>query len=363
MTPAICLIQPPFVQLNSPYPSIYYLRSFLEKQGRPVLVRDHSIALFNRIFCREGLERIFSDARRVYETGIKAAPASGENPLHIPDFSDKDIRRGVKRFLSEEGRWLSSIDRLTAFLRGGDREWGHFLALANGALPGGPRFDAALAALGGEAAPDQAPLLASAQLADLADFITVTLDPGFSLIRYLPHIAGRGFRDFSGVKKSLNGYIPAVFYRPWLEEEWRTLESSLFQKPPGPPTPTEAPATSRAGQATASGRPPQSPLSPAGVILGITIPFSGCLAGALACAESAKSFFGARALTVAGGGYVNTELRFIGDEQFFDYFDYLSLDRGYGSWEAILERAASGETPALTRPSTRPSTARQKQGA
>ena len=48
----IVLIQPPLVQLNSPYPSIYYLRSFLAKGGHEVKTRDHSIALFEKIFSR-----------------------------------------------------------------------------------------------------------------------------------------------------------------------------------------------------------------------------------------------------------------------------------------------------------------------
>jgi hypothetical protein len=133
----ICLIQPPLVQLNSPYPSLYYLKTFLEKKGRRVLVRDHSIALFERIFCRPGLERIFADAEAAF-TG--ASPAGD-----LWDRNNKHIAYNIERFLSEQDRWLSCIDRLIDFLRGRDREFGHFLALANGVLPGGPRFDEYLA--------------------------------------------------------------------------------------------------------------------------------------------------------------------------------------------------------------------------
>jgi hypothetical protein len=48
---------------------------------------------------------------------------------------------------------------------------------------------------------------------------------------------------------------------------------------------------------------------------------------------------------------VNTELRFLEARGFFEFFDYLSFDRGYGSLEAILEHrgGAPGETLYKTR--------------
>ncbi|GHT99158.1 radical SAM protein [Spirochaetia bacterium] len=298
----IYLAQPPFVQLNTPYPAIYYLRSFLEARGERTVVSDHSIGLFGRIFCEAGLARIFADARTVY-TGRT--------------FNNKNVIDNVERFLSEEALWRSCIDRLVAFLRGADREWGHFLSLANGTLPGGPRFDACLASMDGQPSPDAAPLLASKLLEDLADFITVTLDPAFALIKYAPSLAqtpGAGLRAFSAVVESMNGYMLRSFYRPFLDDEWTALENSIADEK---------------------------------LVIGCTIPFPGCLSGALVCAESAKRRFGERAVTVAGGGYVNTELRAMSDGRFFDYFDYLSFDRGYGSLEAILEHISTREEPAV----------------
>ncbi|MDR2136494.1 MAG: radical SAM protein, partial [Treponema sp.] len=104
----ILLIQPPFVQLNGPYPSLYYLRGFLAAYGHELSIRDHSIGLFGRIFCRAGLERIFGDAE-----ALLAGPGGGP---------DKQTRETAARFLSESGRWISCIDRLINFLRGRDRE-------------------------------------------------------------------------------------------------------------------------------------------------------------------------------------------------------------------------------------------------
>ncbi|MFP3043773.1 radical SAM protein [Treponema primitia] len=288
-----CLVQPPLVQLNSPYPAPYYLKTFLEGRGYQVRVQDHSIGLFERIFCRSGLERIFVDAQKAGKP------------------KNKNVFYNIDRFLSEEDRWLSSIDRLIDFLRGRDREFGHLLALANGVLPGGPRFDACLDSLDGNPLSDDAPLLASKLLADLADFITVTVDPSFSLVRYAGSVSA-GLRDFSAVEQGLNSYILREFYRPLLEDHWDALDRLI-----------------------AAGNDP--------LTIGVTIPFPGCLAGALVCAASAKARYGSNVTTIAGGGYVNTELRFMDELAFFNYFDYLSFDRGYGSLAAILEH--TGDTP------------------
>ncbi|MDR2759530.1 MAG: radical SAM protein [Spirochaetaceae bacterium] len=340
----IYLVQPPLVQLNAPYPAPYYLKAFLDARGYRTRVLDHSIGLFERIFCRTGLEKIFTDARRIYQN--RGLPADGGEGF-VPDLSSPYVLYQTERFLSEEDRWLSTIGRLVRFLQGRDREWGHFLSLANGVLPGGPRFDACLASLGGNPPPDAAPLLASKLLADLVDFISSILDPSFSLVRYAEAPAP-AFRDslrrghtpahrdetkgmapesntlreqytpsacagvdFAAVKNSPDHYIMAEFYRPLLEEVWG---ETLLARGPDRPNPGET------------------------ILLVITIPFSGCLAGALTCAVSAKGHFGEACTAIAGGGYVNTELRFLEDETFFDYFDYLAFDRGYGSLEAILHR-------------------------
>ena len=298
----IILVQPPFVQLNGPYPAPYYLKAFLEKRGQSVTVLDHSIGLFERIFSRAGLEQIFSDASIV----------------SVRDRANIDI---IERFLSGKDLWLNSIDRLTAFLRGRDHEWGHFLALSNGCLPGGPRTDAYLAERDGNLKADEVTIFATKLLSDLADFITCTLDSGFSLVRYAPVMEASlkaGFRDFATVQKSLDGYIMNNFYRPLLAEEWKKLESN--------------------GEIGTSQGAANSPF-----LLGLTIPFPGCLSGALVCAESAKKRFGAAVRTAAGGGFVNTELRFCNNPDFFEYFDYVSFDRGYGSMVSILEHIKAGE--------------------
>jgi len=278
------------VQLNGPYPAIYYQRAFLESRGWQVETADHSIGLFERIFCPQGLCRIFARAEAVYRKEAK-------------NF-DRRERAYIERFLSEADRWQAVIPRLTAFLRGRRRETAHLLALANGFFPTGPRGDRFLQDSGGEITVDAAGRLATALLEDLSDFITETVDPAFALIRYLPALpAGffNIFKDFEQVRAACRGFIMEEFYRPFLEEQWYSLLEKRGEKTPD--------------------------------ALGITIPFPGCLAGALVCAWSAKKYF-PRCRVLAGGGYVNTELRFLEkNSPFFEYIDELAYDRGYDAWE------------------------------
>ncbi|MDL2228970.1 radical SAM protein [Treponema sp. OttesenSCG-928-L16] len=305
----IYLIQPPFVQLNAPYPSLYYLKSFLNGQGLHAEVRDHSIGLFERIFSKPGLEKIFAGARTAYYEGTLFSEGQSFPVRNLLSSHEKYM---AERFLSEEHLWINSIDRLVDFLRGRDREFAHLLALANGILPGGPRTGAFLESVQGRILPDEAPLMASAMLADMADFITALLDPSFSLIRYAEHL-GASVHEFEKASSGTGGYILQAFYLPYLLEEWEEIRRTAGRKKEGK------------------------------LFFLFTLPFPGCLSGALLCAESAKRSFGSEAVCIAGGGYVNTELRTLEDPAFFDYFDYLCFDRGYGALAAVLDHVKTGE--------------------
>lgn len=293
----VLLVQPPFVQLNAPYPAPYYLKSFLDARGVRTLAADHSIGLFERIFCRRGLETVFSAARPVIEARLSRPPA---------DAADEEVRRGLSLCLSQSRAWTAAADRLAAFLRGADREFGHLLSAANGALPYGARTERLLDSLGGQPRPDDARRIATALLSDLADLIAGTLDGGFSLVRYGESLAA-SVRGFSAVEPAADGWTLRTFYEPLLSAEWDRAEAAF--------TPTE-----------------DDPF-----LLACTVPFPGCLAGALAAARSAKTRFGARVRTAAGGGYVNTELRSLRSARFFDYFDFLCFDRGYGALAALTD--------------------------
>jgi len=76
-------------------------------------------------------------------------------------------------------------------------------------------------------------------------------------------------------------------------------------------------------------------------LVAITVPFPGCLFGALAIARRIRQTC-ASVNIVLGGGYVNTELRELTDPAIFDYVDFITLDSGM----LPLLRIAEGAEPA-----------------
>ena len=64
------IIQPPLVQLNTPYPSGAYLSSFFKTVYKDYKIQgtvkwlDLSTELFHEIFCRNGLSLIFEKSKK-----------------------------------------------------------------------------------------------------------------------------------------------------------------------------------------------------------------------------------------------------------------------------------------------------------
>jgi hypothetical protein len=298
------LIQPPFTQLNTPYPAIHYLEAFLRGQGLETAAFDHSIELYRLLFSRKGLERIFAEI----ETGQKAWKG------------DETARREIERYLSYEPLYLEWIDGIVAFLAGEDRAFAHRLASA-AELPQGARAAAYLAADDGRIRSEEAAGLATAILEDLADLIRYALDPNFGTVRYGDRLA-RSRGDFGEVEAALDSawFIHSI-YAPWLRGFWAAQAKDL---------------------AADTGRE--------AILVLVTIPFPGCLAGALACARAAREALGDRACIVFGGGYVSTELRGLSDPRLFDYCDYLSFDSGYGSLASIIGRLGDADGKGASAP-------------
>lgn len=282
------LIQPPFTQLNAPYPAVHYLEAFLRARGHEAASFDHGIELYRRIFSRPGLARLFSEARLRFGAG-------GLGPETEPA-----IRAELERFLSYESHYLEWIDPILSFLSGVDPAFAHRLTQA-AELPRGARTAAFLEASGGRVSIEDSRRLATLVLEDLGDFLAAVFDPEFGTVRYAERLASsRG--DFGGIRSALaSSYLLSAFYRPMLRDFWRS-----------------------------------APASEAEMIL-ITVPFPGCLLGALACAEEARLALGPATPILLGGGYVSTELRALCDPGIFDYCDYLCFDSGYGSLVSILE--------------------------
>ena len=283
------VVQPPFTQLNSPYPAVYYLEAFLRERGIEARAVDHSIELYRSIFSREGIVPAFDAARRMLDRGSSPAAA----PIDPASLSQ------LERYLSYEALYLEWIDSLVAFLSGGDPALAHRLAQAV-ELPRGMRAEAFLEARGGRIGSHEARGLATALLEDLGDLVSFAFDPSFETVRYGERIATSAAR-FAPIRAALDA-------SPLLGSAYAALLAAEWGK---------------------SGRAPD--------LLLLSLPFPGCLLGALACARSAREAFGPGMRILFGGGYVSTELRGLVDGGIFDFCDYLCFDAGYGSIDSILE--------------------------
>lgn len=331
------LVQPPFTQLNAPYPAIHYLEAFLRGRGASAVSFDHSIDLYRRIFSGAGLAKVFGDARAALDArdandsreamGGRCKGMGG----HLKGQGiDDGARTQIERYFSYECLYIEWIDGIVDFLAGGDPAMAHHLASAV-ELPRGARAEAFLEERDGRIGPDEARALATRILDDLGDFIAYALDPAFGTVRYAERIASSR-ADFGEVRAALeSSWLMKAFYSPMLEEFW-------------------------------SARAAESILEPIDLIL-VTIPFPGCLLGALACARAARKAFergcnpghdlgsGARRPRIVfGGGYVSTELRGLREAGIFDFCDYLSFDAGYGSLASIIESEAAAHTETALMP-------------
>ncbi len=290
------LVQPPFAQLNAPYPAIYYLESFLRGRGVDATAVDHSIELYRALFSRAGLKPAFDAARRLIEESPAIESATSSQ---------------LERYLSYEPLYLEWVDALVDFLSGSDPALAHRLAQA-AELPRGMRAEAYLEAREGRIASHEARGLATAILGDLGDLVAYALDPSFGTVRYGERIAASAPR-FDTIRSALDSSaLLTAAYAPLLDAGWNRLG--------------EAPA-----------------------LLLISVPFPGCLLGALACARSARGVFGRFTRILFGGGYISTELRGMVDGGIFDFCDYLCFDAGYGSIDSILEVAAGAPIERLFR--------------
>ena len=292
----ILIIQPPFVQLNGPYPSGAYLRSFFSKLrfsdsefsiGKISWI-DTSNILFHRIFSKEGLSCVFSLSQR--------------HALELADEAEKNFfdekAFNLRRYIAQRQSWVRWIDVVKEILTGSNQEQCHEF-VRSPAVPRGHRMESFLTNLQRDVSVDDAKILASLAIADLADYICTAFDSEFSLIRYGEALASNK-KKFSDMEKELYTPVLDVFYEPVLNE--------IAKKQPK------------------TGR----------ILVCVSCPFLGTLAGALFAGKKMKEFLGERVFVAMGGGYVNTEMRFTKENGLSKYVDALSFDRGYGSYISLF---------------------------
>ncbi len=144
---------------------------------------------------------------------------------------------------------------------------------------------------------DRARYLASLYLDDLADAAKI-IDSNFGFSRYAEKLA-TSLPDFGSLQNELES--SNSLFLQWLNE----LVDEQIQK-----------------------HQPE--------MVALTVPFPGCLFGALSIARQIKKLLPLVPITL-GGGYVNTELRELKDPTIFNYVDSITLDSGFLPLQRLVE--------------------------
>ncbi len=296
----VLLITPPLVQANTPYAATPLLTARLLEAGIPTVQADLSLQLVRRLFSREGLTlalRHLQDRR----TGRQRPPTAA-----------------TRFFLAHADRYLRTVGPVMRFLEGRHPALAERV-LSRRYLPEGPSF-AALDQLDafGVATHDDPPavrarLLAGLYLDDLAAAWRDGVDPRFGFSRYAERLAA---------------FAPA----------FTPLQRALR----APPTPVDNLLDTLTDTLIDRIRPG---------LVGLTLPFPGTVYGAFRIAARIKARH-PDIRTVAGGGFVSTELRDLDDPRVFDSFDHVVLDDGFDP----LCRLATGTGPRVrtfSRPAAR----------
>lgn len=269
---------PPLVQVNTPYPSTSFLTGFLRSINHEAIQDDLGLKLVLKLFSKEGVAAIYSDV-----------PKDSAEPC-------------LQFFCEAHSEYEKTIEPVIRFLQGKDATLAHRIATRT-LLPEGPRFlnldqEDLSWAFGLMGTHDQAKHIASLYIDDLTDIISKGIDPQFSLSRYGEKLAASQ-ATFDPLKNALDA--PGTLIDRLLETLVRdTLENT----------------------------------APEAILL--TVPFPGCLLGALKIAKTAKAV-NPKIKIALGGGYVNTELRKLKDARIFDYVDAITLDDGERPLTLLLE--------------------------
>lgn len=285
---------PPMTQLNTPYPSTAYITGFLRKQGVDAVQADIALGLVLKLFSPEGLDRIASEIDQ-YE----------------------EVTERVALFMDQFSRYRATIAPTIRFLQGGDSTLAHRIN-SRAFLPEGPRFEAldvyvdeeggdplawAFGALGAQ---DKARHLATLYLNDLADVIADAIDERFEFVRYAESLAGSQ-PSFDPLADALQQ--PFTLIDEILVE--LTLEEFRRQQPQ---------------------------------LVLLSVPFPGAVYAALRMAQAMKAENPTIKIGL-GGGYVNTELRELGEPRLFDFVDFVTLDSGERPLLCLIEHLQGKRGP------------------
>ncbi len=273
----ILLITPPFTQLNTPYPATAYLKGFLNEKGYSSYQMDLGIEVVLKIFCKEGLYKVFQD-------------------VEIDRYS-----KNAQRIFANRSQYISLIDDVVGFLQGKKNSLAYLLANED-YLPRASKFgqlDYLEFAFGSMGILDKAKHLSTLFIEDLGDFISECIDPDFGFSRYAEKIS-RCANEFDELYVKLGmdlSYIDQVSIE--------ILNTKIKQLQPK--------------------------------CVGLSVPFPGNLFSALRCGQFLKSNH-PEIKVIMGGGFPNTELRSLKDSRVFEFVDYITLDDGEAPLDEILKQ-------------------------
>jgi hypothetical protein len=265
----ILLITPPFTQLNTPYPATPYLKGFLRSHGHDVFQADLGIELIGAIFTRDGLQRLFSTVKN----------------------SNTSLSPNSHRIMSNEESYLKTVDQVISYVQYKDNTLAQLIA-SDTYLPRASRFDHMPDlewSFGSIGVNDEARFLATLYFEDIGDLIKDAITSSFGFSRYAEKLA-MSARSFDEFDRSLQG--PETVIETWMLE---LLQRHMEQQRPD--------------------------------AVGITMPFPGNVYSGLKCGQFIRKAFPAIPV-IAGGGFVNTELRELSDPAVFNYIDFITLDDG-----------------------------------
>lgn len=297
----VIVIQPPLVQLNSPYPSGAYLKSFFNKNGHNAVWHDLSVQLVHSIFSKNGLKKLFE--------------LSKENAMKIASTAEKNgefaTAKNLRRYIFQSDLWIEWIDFIMSTLCGKQNPSAHELChrfILSPYTPRGNRMENYIENLDREPSINDTRNIASLALEDLADYISVAFDKSFSLVRYAESIAVNE-TSFSQIEEKLNSPILTTFYTEVLEAAFSKTSITENEK----------------------------------TLVCISVPFAGTFTSALFTAKYLRKKYGEKIFICFGGGFINTELREFNDSSFFKYADAISYDRGYGSYKNFFDVFPDGK--------------------
>jgi hypothetical protein len=272
------LITPPFTQLNTSYPASPYLKGFLKLHGHEVFQADLSIEVMNAIFSQNGFSALFDQF-----------PAN-----------HKRLSQNSRHILSNAEYYLQSVDLVMNFLQHRDTTLAPRICSDN-FLPRASRFDQLPDlewSFGSVGVYDKARFLATLYIEDIGDLIKDGITPYFGFSRYAEKL-GMSAHSFAPIDEALQQ--PSNIIETWMLE---LLKKHIEEQRPD--------------------------------VVGLTIPFPGNLYAALKCGQYIRQNY-PQIKVIAGGGYVNTELRELSEPAVFNYLDFVTLDDGERPLLNILE--------------------------